>query len=361
MRLRLLASPAVAAFLVAASAVAAPPAPPPVRANVASAPAHAPAMNVAHEAPVTHEAPHPAAPPSTLHLGAAHPATPAPTVSKADPHLVEHVKASWTSRDNDRPYRLALRGESLPAKVGEASQQPGTSVLVVTRGPDRVEKRLVRTGGGLFSETEVKVPSEPLPPEGRLYIVRHLFSATIYDAEGHVVAAGHDQVPGYAADFQHSESTDWSGKPLGGALRLPASAAQKPNPSLPARNPDVRPSGGGSTPYSVPVNGTKTRVFTRDPGSFYAGGEETTDESEWGGRAIVLQPRDGGRYVPPRVVNLKAIVDAKTGEPVTQTLAISIDGQDARYEPRTRGESRPDLTLRQIQAIYAKQLPGPLF
>ena len=309
-----------------------PPAPAPPRIT-ASAPVHAPSVvraapeaqstGVASHAPVA--TPHA---PSTIRLAATH--EPPPPLSKADPKLVDFAKASFRSKTNDpheRPYRLGTSGEG-PESVRNARVE-GAAVFVVTRGPD----------------------GKPLPPENRLFIVRKLFSTEIHDGEGNVVARSNDQVPAYAADYLHSVSADWSGKPLGAALKLPASAKQAPNPSLPVRNPGAKATGGGSDPYTVPLAGTKTRVFTKDAATFYAGGEETTNEADWGGRAIINQPSVNGRSVPPRVVNMKAIVDARTGEPVTKTLALEIDGQLARYEPRTSGNSRPDLTLDQFQAL----------
>lgn len=315
----LLALPLLAAVLLARSAGATPPAPP-----------------APHAAPVV--APHEEHVPATIHLEPA---------SKAEPRVVDFVKSAWTSGSGDRPYRVASRGE-LPEKVAKAAGDTA-KVFVVTHGPGE--------GKGAVQ----------LASDKRLFIVRHGFTTTIFDADGAVAAKGHDQVPGAGASFQHSESTDWTGKPLGAAMRLPPNATQKPNPLLPGRNPDVRATGGGSSPYTVPLAGTKMRVFTQQAGSFFKGGEQLPDDSnEWGGRLVIPQARQvvlGGHalYVPPRIVNVRPIIDERTGEPIKTATAVEIDGVVARYDPRTTIDARADLSREQLQRLFSKRGPGPLF
>ncbi len=387
MRCRLLLPVALMAFSAFASAAHAE-THAPVR--VAAAPrSPAPASAHAHVALPVAPAAHAAPLPATLHLGAsaAH-ASPrsssaaahvaAPTV-KAPRDVISFVQKAWNTSApiTHKPYRMRLRGESVPAAV-EGSLRDGDSVLVVTRAPDRRVTRWVRSGGFGMSEVTVDEPGGDLPPSGRLYLRRGLDrTLTIYDADGVVVASGNDQVLGAGGDFSFNATTDWSGASLGAAQAMPPTPARRDDlgrftpvagkaaaettrrdgagrfTPLPAMNPDVKDVGAGSPRLTVPVAGSKLRMFTHDRASFFEGGEETND-ADWGGRLVIPQPYERGldgkaRFTPPKIVNVKAIVDVRTGKAVTAVSPVEVEGRTARYEPRSTTAARGDLSLDQYR------------
>lgn len=308
--------------------------------------------------------------PASLHLGAPAQA-PAAAPKAAAPHeIVAFAQKSWNTRGlslHERPYRERLQGERLPEAM-EKSLKPTDRVFVLHRGPDGHEQ---------------------LAPGKRLFIRRGLdATVSIFDTEGKLVASGNDTILGAAGDFAHNESTDWSGAPRGAAQRMPATPAYRDEGGrftpaagqaaaqtirrdalgryvpLPATNPDVKDTGGGSLRLSVPVAGSKLRMMTNDRTAFFEGGEETTGE-DWGGRLIVPQPYmtlPNGRsvYVQPKIVNVKAIVDVRTGKPVSGPVPVEVEGRAARYEPKSSPGARGDLTLEQFKRT-AWTTPGPLF